>query len=205
MRNPTEEALFDPFSINSFLQFVDTYRFKVTPQIRERAFNNMLKNEEYFREGDVFYMKGSDVNKAEEQTAIKLGKAGYYVVFPGKGQKKQIKKLENDKTLCNNDAYIYNKETFYQQKTDIKAVNGGSIEAIKEHISQGSKQAPVVVIDMPATTSRWNVINGIRLGWDKDNTKTILLNWKGRWYNIDKNRAFGKKKENKNWLENSIQ
>jgi hypothetical protein len=46
-------------------------------------------------------------------------------------------------------------------------------------------------------------IKGIREGWN-DNTKRVLLNWKGQWYDIDKDKAFGHKKQYKNWLEINI-
>jgi hypothetical protein len=134
----------------------------------------------------------------EEKTAIKLWKAGYYVVFPGKGQIKEIKILEKDKSLLLNDVYLYDKKTFYQQKADLKAVNGGSLEAIKTHILHGSEQANVIVMDMSAKTSNLNIIKGIRAGWTK-NTKTILLNWKGQWYFINKDNAY-----KKGWLEYHI-
>jgi hypothetical protein len=191
-------VLFDPFQINSFAKLVNALRFKVVSQLREKAFKNMLENEEYVQDGNVYYMKGSVHSAQEEQTAIKLWKADYYVVFPGKGHIKEIKMLENDKTLYENDVYLYDRKTFYQQKADLKSVNGGSLDAIKNHIIDGSEQANVIVMDIPAKTSNLNVIKGIRLGWAK-NTKTVLLNWKGQWYEIEKDNAY-----KKGWLENYI-
>jgi hypothetical protein len=61
----------------------------------------------------------------------------------------------------------------------------------------------VIAIDVQGTASKWNVIKAIRSGWN-DNTKTVLLNWKGSWYEINKAKAFGEKKEYKDWLENHI-
>jgi hypothetical protein len=45
------------------------------------------------------------------------------------GRFKDIKMLDKDVNLRKNDAYIYDKKTFYQQKVDLKTVNGGSIKA----------------------------------------------------------------------------
>ena len=194
----------DPLIVNSFAKLVDYLRFKVRPQMREMAFKSMLRCEEYTQKGNVYYMKGAEYNKTEEHIASKLEKAGYLIVFPNKGQINQIKELENDNTLQKNDVYLYDKKTYYQQKADLKAVSKGSVDAIKNHITKGSKQAPVIVIDIPAIALRWNVIRGIKDGWTKD-TKTILLNWRGQWYEIDKDKVFSHKKIYRNWLEDHIQ
>ena len=73
----------------------------------------MLKHESYTRNGDVYYMKGAKFSEIEEHTAIKLSKEDYYIVFPSKGQIKQIKKIENDNSLFENDVYLYDKKTYH--------------------------------------------------------------------------------------------
>jgi hypothetical protein len=203
-KKKSAESLFsDPLQVNSFLKLYDFMKEKAIPKYRKIAFDNMLKNEKYQKEGDVFFMQGSEYSETEKQTADKLTKAGYYVVFPGKGQIKQIKELDDDKSSRKNDAYIYDKKSYRQQKVDLKTINGGSINSIQEHIISGSGQAPVVALDIQGNVNRWNVIKAIRNGWN-DNTKRILLNYKGQWYDIDKNKAFGNKKQYKNWLEINI-
>jgi hypothetical protein len=42
------------------------------------------------------------------------------------------------------------------------------------------------------------LIKGIRSGW-RNNTKMVLLNYKGKWYQIDRDRVFGSL-----WLEKNI-
>ena len=181
---------FDPLQINSFVKLVDSFNKKAIPKIREIAFYNMLKNEKYDREGDVFLMKGANYSDIEKQSAIKLTKAGFYVVFPSKGQIKEIKTLENSTDARRNDIYIYDKKTYNQSKVDLKTVNSGSKKTIAAHILSGSGQAPVIALDIQSGTNRWNLIKGIRSGWG-DDTKRILLNWKGQWYQLDKNQVFG--------------
>ena len=180
---------FDPLQINSFVKLVDSFNKKAIPKIREIAFYNMLKNEKYDREGDVFLMKGANYSDIEKQSAIKLTKAGFYVVFPGKGQIKKIKVLENSTDKRKNDVYIYDKKTYNQSKVDLKTINSGSIKILAEHIISGSGQAPVIVLDIQGGTNRWNLIKGIRRGWT-DDTKRILLNWRGQWYQLKKEQVY---------------
>jgi hypothetical protein len=167
----------------------------------------MLQNEKYVQRGDTYFMDKSKYNKQETHTAMKLGvagKNGYYTVFPNNHQINEIKKLLGDRTLNRNDVFLFDKKTYYMQKADLKAIGRGSLEAIRDHIIQGTAQAPVVVLDISIQTSRWNVIKGIQAGWDKRSTKLILLNWRGQWYQIDKDKVLGKKKVYRNWLEDNI-
>ena len=114
----------DPFLVNYLLDMIDFMRFKLTPNLRKIAFERMIAKENYKREGDVFYMKNAQPNRTEQQTAQKLEKAGYYVVFPNKDQLKQIKGLTHDKTSRINDVYIYYKANYKQYKAELKTVNG---------------------------------------------------------------------------------
>lgn len=184
-------ALFDPLQVNSLLKVVDKFREKVAPQIRKKAFKNMLKYEEYSKHGDTYIMKGAEYNDREFQTAQKLSKIkdGYIVVFPSKGQLKEIKELEKSKDAFINDVYLFDKKTYVLKKADLKEVSGGSKEAIKNHVISGSVQAGFVVMELGNTVNRWNFIKGIRLGWGS-NTKGVIANWRGQWYEIDKIKAF---------------
>ena len=68
-------------------------------------------------------------------------------------------------------------------------MNGGSEETIKKHLLRGSEQANVIVMDIPAITSKWNIIKGVRRGWN-ENIKRIFLNWQGQWYQLKKEHVF---------------
>jgi hypothetical protein len=190
--------LSDPMMVNSFLSLIDFMRVKAAPQLQKVAFNLAMKNERYRRENDVFYMEGSTYSRAEKQTAEKLAKAGYYVVFPSGKHIKDIKIKESDASARRNDVYIYDKKTYKQRKVDLKTVNGASPEAISSHITSGSGQAPVVAVDVIGKISKQDLIGAIRSGWAK-NTREVLLNYKSQWYIIDKEKAFDKK-----WLTDNL-
>jgi hypothetical protein len=190
--------LSDPMMVNSFLSLVDFMRVKAAPQLQKIAFNLAIKNERYTRKGDVFYMEGAVYSRTEMQTAEKLAKAGYYVVFPSGKHIKDIKIKENDTSARRNDVYIYDKKTYKQKKVDLKTVNGASPEAISSHIASGSGQAPVVAVDIIGKISKQDLIGAIRSGWDT-NMREILLNYKGQWYEINKENAF-----DKFWLKDNL-
>jgi hypothetical protein len=189
--------LSDPMQVNSFLSLIDFMRVKAAPQLRKIAFDLAMKNERYKRENDVFYMEGSSYNRTEKQTAEKLTKAGYYVVFPSGQHIKGIKIKENDTSARKNDVYIYDQKTYKQRKVDLKTVNGASPETISQHIIGGSGQAPVIAIDIIGSVSKQNLIKSIRSGWAKD-TKIVMINYRGQWYELDKKKVFS------NWLEDNI-
>jgi hypothetical protein len=157
-----------------------------------------MKNERYKREKDVFYMEGSVYSRTEKQTAEKLTKAGYYVVFPSGQHIKNIKIKENDISARKNDVYIYDKKTHMQRKVDLKTVNGASPEAISSHITSGSGQAPVIAIDIIGKISKKDLIGAIRAGWAKE-TKAVMINYHGQWYEINKEKAF-----DKFWLKDNL-
>ena len=181
--------LSDPMQVNSFLSLIDFMRVKAAPQFRKIAFELAMKNERYEREGDVFYMEGAAYNQTEKQTAEKLTKAGYFVVFPSGQHIREIKIKENDASERKNDVYIYDKKTYKQKKVDLKTTNGASIETISRHITSGSGQAPVIAIDIIGDISKQNLIKAIRAGWAKE-TKTLMVNYRGQWYELDKEKVF---------------
>jgi hypothetical protein len=188
----TMNLMLDPLGVNSLISLISFLQNKVSIQIRKLAFENMLKSEQYKRKGDVFFMNGKTPLKHEQQTASKLskGKDGYYVVFPSGGQIKQIKIIEGDKSKRSNDVYLYDKNTYIQRKAELKTLGNPSVETIAAQISSGSGQASVVVLEITGKISKIDLINGIRSGWTKD-TKIILLNYRGQWYEIDKKKVFG--------------
>lgn len=169
-------------------------RRKAAPQLRKVAFESMIAGEKFTQEDDVFYMVGSNPTEQERQTAQKLEKAGFFVVFPGKGQIEAIKQLEGDSNKRKNDCYIYDKKTYAQSKVDLKSSGEPSVESIAYHISSGSGQAPVIALDITGNISKRNLIAGIRSGWSKG-IKEVLINYKGQWYSADKKKTFSK------WIE----
>jgi hypothetical protein len=194
----TKGLLLDPMGVNSLLSLIDFMKNKVAPQLRKIAFENMLKSEKYTKEAGVYFIKGAVYNKTEKQTAIKLSKTEYYVVFPSISQIKAIKKSAEDKDKKINDVYLYDKKTYLQYKADLKTPGDPAIKTISEHISSGSQQAPVIILDITGKVAKKDLIKGIRDGWTKT-TKVILLNYKGQWYEIKKENIF-----KQNWLETNI-
>jgi hypothetical protein len=188
----------DPLAVNSFLELIDFMRRKVAPRWRQIAFERMIAREKCDRQGDVFYMNGARYNETESQTAQKLAKAGYWVIFPGKGQIKAIKDLEKATDNRENDIYLFHKKSYKQYKVDIKSSGEPSIKSIGHHIASGSGQAPVIALDITGNISKKKLITAIRTGWT-NGTKTILLNYKGKWYELDKKKVFG------DWIEIHIQ
>ncbi|MDR2449324.1 MAG: hypothetical protein LBD52_05120 [Prevotellaceae bacterium] len=189
-----EGLLADPLGVNSFPKLIDFMRRKAAPQLRKVAFESMIAGEKFTQEDDVFYMVGSNPTEQERQTAQKLEKAGFFVVFPGKGQIEAIKQLEGDSNKRKNDCYIYDKKTYAQSKVDLKSSGEPSVESIAYHISSGSGQAPVIALDITGNISKRNLIAGIRSGWSKG-IKEVLINYKGQWYSADKKKTFSK------WIE----
>ncbi|MDO5106034.1 hypothetical protein [Capnocytophaga sp.] len=201
IKNILNNALLsDPLQINTFIKLYDFMQVKVASKVREKAFKNMLKNESFKQVDDVFIMQGARLNTTELQTAQKLSRAtnGYYVVFPSEGQIKGIKKLIGDVSKKKNDVYLYDKKTFYQKKADLKTLGDVSKETIERHLTDGSKQASVIVMDIQGQTNRHNIIKGLRAGWNK-NIKEVLLNYKGKWYEIRKDKLFDDK-----WLKEHL-
>jgi hypothetical protein len=184
-------------SIVSFAELVAFMRSKTTPQYRQAAFERVMALEKYKREGDVLYMTGAEYNETEKQTAEKLSKEGYYVVFSGKGQIKKIRELEGNMDKRKNDVYIYDRKTYQQSKVDFKTSGDPSVKTIKEHIISGSGQAPVIVLDITGKTSVENIVKGFRQGW-VESTKKIILSYRGQWYELDHDKVFSK------WIKKNL-
>jgi len=181
----------DPLMVGSFVEMYSLASWKISARVKEKAFNRMLKQEAHTRDGDVIFMQGAKFNETEAQTAKKLTSAGYYVVFPGEGQIKLLKKSKAETGNRMNDVFAFDKKTFFARKIELKTVFGGAKETIKERMISGSGQAPVIVLDIQGGTSRNNLIQGIREGWNI-NLRSVLVNWKGQWYEIDKDLLFSK-------------
>lgn len=168
---------------------------------REKAFRKMLQAELHTTDkGGAVVMIGAKPTATELQTASKLvqAKNGYNTIFISPYQIKVLKEMMNIKNKTNADVLLIDKKTYVARLADLKTVGNASRETIKSHIMKGSEQAPVVVLDVQGKVKRFDLINGIRDGWCK-NTKFILLNYKGQWYEISREFAFKKR-----WLEETI-
>ncbi|MDR2652255.1 MAG: hypothetical protein LBC68_08075 [Prevotellaceae bacterium] len=188
----TNDALLaDPLMVNSFLSLIDFMRARVAPQLRKIAFERMIANEKHDRKGDVFYLAGAKYNRTEQQTAQKLARADYYVVFPNKEQINKIKAIENDTGKRINDVYVYDKKTYIQRKVELKTINGASAEAISSQIISGSGQSSIIAIDIIGNISKHDLIDAIRAGWT-NKTKILMINYRRQWYEIEHDLLFSK-------------
>ncbi|RNC66469.1 hypothetical protein [Proteiniphilum sp. X52] len=181
------ELYFDPTGIKTFADLTSNMTQKVSAKIKKRGFENFLKHNEhksfYYKKGNVYAIQGAKYNDAEFQTAVKLAKAGYHVVFPRQGDlgKGRI-----------NDVYVYDSKKYIQRKVELKALYGDTAERVKSQIISGSGQADVVAYDIQSGIKRNWLIKGLREGWN-DNMKSVLINWRGQWYELSKKELFDDK------------
>jgi hypothetical protein len=194
MRNNSEKDLdFDPEKIKTFADLTRNLSRKAAPEIRKRGFENYFKNSEYqvfeYKEGNIYVIQGAKYNDTEFHIAEKLVKAGYHVVFPNEGDLGKGRK---------NDVYLYDTKIYTQKKVELKSLFGNTAESVKSNLISGSGQASIIVYDIQLGIKKNWLIDGLRSGWTKD-TKKVMLNWKGQWYDINNQHVFEKK-----WLENNI-
>jgi hypothetical protein len=186
-----------PPAADTFVEMVVLMRGKLAPEQRKNLFDRVMSLEHCQREYDVFFMKGAQYNETEHQTAQKLSGAGYYVVFPGRGQLKVIEEADGNTSSSKNDVYIYDKKTYMQSKVELKTIHGVADKTVTKRLLSGSGQAPVVALDIIGSISRQNLIKGIRNGWTKK-LRTIMVNYHGHWYFIDREKTYSC------WMEKNI-
>lgn len=178
------ELYFDPTGIKTFADLTANMAQKVSVKIKKKGFENFLKNNQHktfsYKKGNIYAIQGARYNETEFQTAEKLAKAGYHVVFPRHGDlgKGRI-----------NDVYLYDSKKYVQRKVELKALYGDTSERVKNQIVSGSGQAGVIAYDIQSGIKRNWLIKGLREGWSAD-TKSVMINWKGQWYEINKERLF---------------
>jgi hypothetical protein len=189
MKNISKDGSdFSP-TAETFVGMAILMRGRLTLEQRKTLFDGVMALENYRREGDVFFMKGAQYSETERQTAQKLSGSGYYVVFPSRGQLKTIGITEKNADNRRNDVYIYDKKTYRQSKAELKTSGEPSTSGIAGHLASGSGQAPVIVLDITGKINKKNLIKGIRAGWNRG-IYLVLLNYKGQWYDINRERAF---------------
>ena len=199
--SPFAKVRSDPMGIGSIVDFVAYRKDNRSLKQREKAFRKVLQSEIHHTDRNgAIVMVGAKPTETELHTAGKLVRAknGYNTIFISQHQVEGIKKILGIKNKTNADILLVDKKTFVSRLADIKTVGNASRETIKAHIMKGSEQAPVVVLDIQGQVKRFDLIKGIRDGWCK-NTKSVILNYKGQWYEISKREVFRGK-----WLENNI-
>lgn len=184
---------FDPTSIKTFSDLISNLSKKTAPAIRKKGFENYLLRNGHqafsYKNGDVYVMNGAKYNDTEFHIAEKLTTAGYHVMFPNSGDLGRGRK---------NDVYIYDTTTYFPYKAELKSLFGDSAQTVRGRIISGGGQAPIIVYDVQSGIKRNWLIEGLRMGWSS-NLRCILLNWKGQWYEINKDNVF-----KKNWFENNL-
>ena len=96
-----------------------------------------------------------------------------------------------------NDVYLYDAKTYIQRKVELKSLSGYTAETIKKQLISGSGQAGIIAYDIQSNIKKMWLIDGLRKGWGSD-TKKIILNYKGQWYEIDRSKLYD------DWLEKNL-
>ena len=201
IESPLGKLRSDPTGIGTLVDFASYLIENRNLNKREQAFHSMLRSEIHKTDkGGAIIMLGAKPTKTEIQTANKLvqAKNGYNTIFLSPHQISKLKDMLGIKNKTNADVLLVDRKSYVARLADLKTIGSASRETIKAHLMKGSEQAPVVVLDIQGQVKRFDLINGIRDGWCKD-MKSVLLNYKGQWYEIDKDSAFKKK-----WLEDNI-
>lgn len=120
----------------------------------------------------------------ELATAKKITEVNFDVIFApkgmfGRGQKRfDIFAIKNDSSII---------------KADLKANFEPTPNAIFKLIESGNKQAEHLVLDVNSTINSDDLIDGLRSGLSAGkNVKTIMLFYKKRFHNLDRNAIFSK-------------
>ena len=190
MKKQINTIPFDPACISTFKDVITLLEQKSTPAVRKRIFNRYFAKQAHkkFRyktttgkHAYIYVMEGAVYTETEFHIAGKLIRAGYHVVFPNKGDLGKGRK---------NDVYLYDAKTYIQQKVELKSLFGHTADAVKSQIISGSGQAGIIAYDIQSKIKPNWLIQGLRNGWSS-NLKTVMINWKGQWYQIEQDLLFG--------------
>ncbi|WP_418894225.1 hypothetical protein [Limibacterium fermenti] len=175
---------FDPTGIKTFIDLTTHLSKKVSSKIKKEGLETYLGNNAHetfdYGKGKIYTMEGSEYNPAEFHIAEKLEKAGNHVIFPNQGDLGKGRK---------SDIWIYDAKTYYQRQVEMKSLFGNSYETVSKQLSSGSGQSSIVAYDIQSGIKKNWLIKGLREGWSK-NTRAVLLNWKGQWYELSKKKIF---------------
>ena len=179
-------------NIQTFTDLVSVLSKRKDAVYRKQYFGHyFLRNHHRLFEypnGNIYVLKGAVYSDTEFHVAEKLTKAGYHVVFPGQGDLGKGRK---------HDVFLYDSKTFIQQKAELKSLFGNTARRVKEQLIYGSGQASIVVYDVQSNISPLWLKEGLKQGWSK-NLYKILINWKGQWYEVNKDKLYN------GWIERQI-
>ena len=187
----TAETLYiDTFGIKTFTDLTSNIIKKVAPEIRKKILENYLANNEHEtieyktingKKTNIWVIVGARYDATEFHIAEKLARSGQHILFPNHGALGDGRK---------NDVYLYDSKTYVQRKVELKALFGETAEALKSQIISGSGQASIIAYDIQSNIKRNWLVKGLRGGWSK-NLKSVMLNYKGQWYQFDENDVYG--------------
>ena len=189
-QNTAETLYIDTFGIKTFTDLTSSIVKKIAPEIRKKILETYLANNEHEtfdyktisgKKTSIWIIEGARHDATEFHIAEKLAKSGQHVLFPNHGALGDGRK---------NDIYLYDAKTYVQQKVELKALFGETAEALKSQIISGSGQANIIAYDIQSNIKRNWLIKGLREGWSKS-LKSIMLNYKGQWYQFDENDVYG--------------
>ncbi len=174
----------DKNNVQTFTDLMAVSAKRNDPVYRRLCFEYYFSNVKHrlfeYPDGNIYILTGAVYSDTEFHIAEKLTKTRYHVVFPsqrylGKGRK--------------HDVFLCDSKTFILQKAELKSLFGHTAETVKRQLSSGSEQAGIIIYDIQSVIKKNWLIDGLRKGWTI-NLKTIILNYKGQWYQIDKKTVF---------------
>lgn len=184
----------DPLLIGPTKHMYDVMKAKVAPLVRKSAMDKFLKQNEHSivfinkqKDTKVFVVKGASYDTNELETFIKLTNAKQHVIVPNNGA------FPKGNNVSKNDAFIIDNKTYLSKAVDLKRIQGGSQDAFKAQMGKAGSQASNVVIDITASMSKRKLVDNLKSGWN-DELKSALVNYRGQWYEIDKNILFDEKR-----------
>jgi hypothetical protein len=192
---PVGEYIYVVSRINSFAELIRVMSGKANWQVRHAAFMRMLEIADFYEEGRCYVMLGAKPTVTELQTANKLADWNYYVVFPSDGQIKEVRNSLNLSGQKRPDVFIVDKKTFRLFRADLKTAGNPSMKTVVKQFVGGAEQAEVVILDISGTISKRKLMMSIRNAFIKASA-ILLLNYHGKWYQVDRAKAFDKK-----WLD----
>ena len=85
--------------------------------------------------------------------------------------------------------YLYDAKTCIQQKVELKVLFGTTAKTLESQLISGSGQASVIAYDIQSNIKKNWLVEGLRSGWN-ENLRTVMINYKGQWYQFDKKDVF---------------
>lgn len=111
----------------------------------------------------------------EFHTSIKLTTVNYDVMLVPKGYfKREEKKF---------DVFLSSQHIFIE--ADLKCITTNNVDTIGKRIKEGSRQANRIVLDITSVIKKYDLIDGLRLGCQRNNDlKEIMLFYNSRFYRL---------------------